>query len=93
MVGQREQADAGGPDPGSEDRDATWVPAEIADVLTDPTQGLDLVQESVVPFGRLVTCAEEPCHVATNRGISFEVIVLNSHSVTISLHEKVCAGF
>lgn len=59
MVGEGEQADAGGSDPRTEHSDAVGVSSEEADVLANPPQSLDLVQEPVVPFSSLVTSAEE----------------------------------
>lgn len=61
VVRQGEQADAGGPGPGSEHRDPVGVSAKGRDVLLHPAESLDLVQQAVVPFGCLVTCAEETC--------------------------------
>lgn len=58
-MGEGEQADTRGSNPRTEHSDAVGVSTEEADVLADPPQGLDLVQESVVPFGSLVTGAEE----------------------------------
>lgn len=59
VVGQSEQADARGADSRPEHRDSTRVSAEVTDVLTDPAQGLNLIQEPVVPLRCLVTGAEE----------------------------------
>lgn len=61
VVGQREEADARGSDPRAEHRDAVGVSAEEADVLADPPQRLDLIQQTVVALGSLVTRAEEAC--------------------------------
>ena len=61
VVGQGEQADAGGPGPRAEHGDPVGVSSEGGDVLLDPAQGLDLVQQPVVPLGRLVTRAQEAC--------------------------------
>lgn len=61
VVGQREEADTGSPDPGAEHRDAVGVSAEEADVLADPPQRLDLIQQAVVALGSLVASAEEAC--------------------------------
>lgn len=59
MVGQSEQADAGSTDSGSEDRDATRVPSKVTDVLTDPTESLNLIQEPIISFSCLITGTEE----------------------------------
>lgn len=59
VVGQGEQANAGGADARAEHGDALRVAAEVADVLADPTQGLDLVQQAIVALGGLVSCAKE----------------------------------
>jgi len=53
VVGEGEQADAGGTDAGTEDGDAQRIAAEEGDVLTDPTQRLDLVQQPIVALGSL----------------------------------------
>lgn len=60
MVGQGEQAHAGGADARSKNGDAVGIAAEVANVFTDPAQSLNLVQQSVIPFRSLVTCAQEP---------------------------------
>ena len=60
VVGQGEKADARGPGPGAEHGDPVRVSTEGGDVLLDPAQGLDLVQQAVVPLGRLVPGAQEP---------------------------------
>lgn len=61
MVREDEEVDAGGPGPGAEDGDPLGVSAEVADVLVEPAQRLDLVQQAVVPFGGLIAGAEEAC--------------------------------
>lgn len=61
MVREDEEVDAGGPGPGAEDGDPLGVSAKVADVLVEPAQGLDLVQEAVVSLCRLITGAEETC--------------------------------
>lgn len=59
VVGQGEQAHAGGTDARAEHGHALRIAAEVADVLADPAQGLDLVQQAVVALGGLVSCAKE----------------------------------
>lgn len=59
VVGEDEEVDAGRPSSGAEDRDPLWVSAKVTDVLIEPTQGLDLVQEAVVPLSGLIPSAEE----------------------------------
>lgn len=59
VVWEDEEVDAGGPGPGAEDGDPLGVSAEVADVLVEPAQGLDLVQKAIVPLCRLITGAEE----------------------------------
>lgn len=44
MVWEDKEVDAGRPGSGAEDGDPLWVPTKVADVLIEPTQGLDLVQ-------------------------------------------------
>ena len=61
VVRQGEQADTGGSGPGSKHGDPARVSSECCDVLLHPAQRLDLIQQAVVPFRRLVTCAEESC--------------------------------
>lgn len=69
MVGEGEQADAGSSNPRTEHSDAVGVSSEEADVLADPPQSLDLVQEPVVPFSSLVARTEEACNAHTNQEI------------------------
>lgn len=59
MVGQGEQAHARGADARAEHGDALRIAPEVANVLADPAQGLDLVQEAVIALGCLVTRAQE----------------------------------
>lgn len=59
MVREDEEVDAGGPGPGAEDGDPLRISAEVANVLIEPAQCLDLVQQAVVPFGGLIARAEE----------------------------------
>ena len=54
---QGQEADAGGARTRAEDGDSLGVPTEGPDVLLDPAQGLDLIQEPVVAFGRLIAGA------------------------------------
>lgn len=61
VVGQSEEADAGSPDPGAKHRDTVGVSTEEADVLADPPQCLDLIQQTIVALGSLVASAEEAC--------------------------------
>lgn len=59
VVRQDEQIDAGGPSSGAKDGDPLRVPAEVADVLVEPTQGLNLVQQAIVPLSGLISSTEE----------------------------------
>lgn len=59
VVREDEEVDAGSPGPGAKDGDPLRVSTEVADVLVEPAQCLDLVQEAIVPFSRLITSAEE----------------------------------
>lgn len=59
MVGESQQADAGGTDSRSKNRDATRVSSKVTNVLTDPTESLNLVQEPIVSFCCLITSTEE----------------------------------
>lgn len=59
VVRQDQKVDTGGPCPGPEDGDALWVTPKVSDVFTEPSQGLNLIQEPVVAFRGLVTGAEE----------------------------------
>lgn len=54
-----EEVDAGRPSSGTEDGDSIRVAAKVADVLVEPAQRLNLVQQAVVPLGGLITCAEK----------------------------------
>lgn len=51
VVREDEEVDAGRPGAGAEDGDALGVAPKMADVLIEPTQGLDLVQQTIVPLG------------------------------------------
>lgn len=59
VVREDEEVDTGRPSSGAEDGDPLWVSAEVANVLVEPTQGLDLVQQAVVPLRGLITGAKE----------------------------------
>lgn len=59
VVWEDEEVDAGGPGSRAEDGDPLWISAEVADVLVEPAQRLDLVQQAVVSFGGLIAGAEE----------------------------------
>lgn len=59
VVREDEEVDAGRPSSGTEDGDPLWVSSEVADVLVEPAQGLNLVQQAVVPLSRLVAGTEE----------------------------------
>lgn len=61
VVWEDEEVDAGGPGSRAEDGDPLWISAEVADVLVEPAQRLDLVQQAVVSFGGLIAGAEETC--------------------------------
>ncbi len=62
MVGQGQKAHTRGTDPWSKNSDAVGIAAEIANVLTYPAQSLDLIQNTIIPFSSLVSCAEEACN-------------------------------
>lgn len=61
VMGQGEQAHTGGASSRPEHSDPVWVPAESCNVLLHPPKGLDLIQQAIIPFCRLVTCAEKSC--------------------------------
>lgn len=61
VMGQGEQAHTGGAGSRTEHGDPVWVPAESCNVLLHPPKGLDLIQQAIIPFRRLVTCAEKSC--------------------------------
>lgn len=60
VVGEGEQADTGGADARAEDCDPQGIPPEEGDVLADPAQRLDLVQQPVIALGSLIPRAQEP---------------------------------
>lgn len=60
VVGEGEQADTGGTDAGAEDSDPQGISPKEGDVLADPAQRLDLVQQPVIALGSLVPRAQEP---------------------------------
>lgn len=59
VVREDQKVDAGGPCPRSKDGDALGVTPKVGNVLTEPAQGLNLVQEAVVAFRSLVSGAEK----------------------------------
>lgn len=59
VVWEDEKIDAGSPRSGAKDGDPLWVSAEVADVLVEPTQGLNLVQQAIVPLSGLIASTEE----------------------------------
>lgn len=59
VVWEDEEVDARGSSTRAEDGDPLGISAEVADVLVEPAQRLDLVQQAIVPFGGLITSAEE----------------------------------
>lgn len=56
---KNEEVDTGSPCSGAKDGDPLGISTEVADVLVQPAQRLDLVQQAVVPFGGLIAGAEE----------------------------------
>lgn len=56
---QDEEVHAGGSCSRAEDGDPLRVSAEVPDVLVEPAQSLNLVQQAVVPFSRLISSTEE----------------------------------
>lgn len=59
VMRQDEEVDAGSSCSGAKDGDPLRVSAEVTDVLIEPTQSLNLVQQAIVPLGRLVSSTEE----------------------------------
>lgn len=59
MVGEDQKVDTGGPCPRPKDGNALRVAPKVGNVFTEPPQGLDLVQESIVAFGSLVASAKK----------------------------------
>lgn len=57
VVGEDEEVHTGGAGSGAKDGDSLRVSTKVANVFIEPTQGLDLVQQAIVPFSRLVPCA------------------------------------
>lgn len=62
VVWQGQKADTRCSDPRTEHSDAVGISTEEADVLADPSQSLDLIQEAIVSFSCLIPGAEEPCN-------------------------------
>lgn len=67
-MGEGEQADAGSPDTRTKHSDAVGISTKKANVLADPPQSLDLVQEPIVSFSSLVTRTEEACNTKHKNG-------------------------
>lgn len=61
VVGEDEEADAGGAGAGAKDGDALGVTPKVPHILVEPPQRLDLVQEPVVALCCLVPRAQEAC--------------------------------
>lgn len=61
VVWKNEEIDTGCPSSRAEDGDPLWVSAKVADVLVEPTQGLNLVQQTVVSLSGLITGTEKTC--------------------------------
>lgn len=59
MVREDEEVDAGRPGSRAEDGDPLRVSAKVADILVEPTEGLNLVQQAVVPLSGLISRTEE----------------------------------
>lgn len=88
-MGQCEQTDTGGADPRSKNRDAPRVSSKVTDVLTDPAQSLNLIQEPVVSFRCLVPGAEEAWSFKTqNRASTARQIYNMCHSFDQKLHHS-----
>ncbi len=60
IVGQGQQANTGRPSSWSKYSHPFRVAFESLDILFDPPECLDLVQQPIIPFGCLVTCTQEP---------------------------------
>ncbi len=63
VVGEDEKVHTGGTGSRAKDGDSLWVSSKVANVFIKPAQGLDLVQQAIVPLSRLVPCAQKPCRV------------------------------
>lgn len=59
MVGEDQKVDTGCSCPRPKDGDALRVTPKVGNVFTEPAQGLDLVQESIVAFCSLVPGAKK----------------------------------
>lgn len=68
MVRENKEVNAGRPSSRAEDGDPLWVSAEMADVLIEPTQGLDLVQQAIVSLSGLITSTEEAWVFGVKKG-------------------------
>lgn len=67
VVGEDEQVHTGSTSSWTKNGDSLWVSSKVADVFIEPAQGLDLVQQAIVPFSRLVPRAEKTCRVNENK--------------------------
>lgn len=59
MVREDEEVDTWRSSSRAENSDPLRVSAEVANVLIEPTQGLNLVQKAIVPLSGLITGAEK----------------------------------
>lgn len=73
-MGKGEQADTRCSNSRTKHSDAVWISSKEANVLADPPQCLDLVQEPIVSFCSLVTCAEETWNTDTIKNTSVALI-------------------
>lgn len=61
VMGQDEKVDARGSGPGSKYGDSLWVSSKVADVLIEPAQSLNLVQQPIIPLSELISSAQKTC--------------------------------
>ena len=61
VVWEDEEVHTGGTRSGAKDSDPFWVSPKAGNVFIEPTQGLDLVEEAIVPLSWLVACAQKAC--------------------------------
>ncbi len=59
MMGQDEKVDARGSSPRAKYGDSLWVSSEVSNVLVEPSQSLNLVQQPIIPLCRLISSAQK----------------------------------
>lgn len=79
VVRQGEEANTWCTSARSKHSDPVWISAEGSNIVLHPAQSMNLIEQAIVPFRSLVTCAEKPCRKAELKGIPINTMQ-NTHS-------------